>query len=280
MTQPRYKPLLPDTELTIYCLNGSVGDRAISHEGFLGNWEEDGYSFLFFDQPADRLIDELLAGRDGIGLQDRLNMSYRDWQGEAAGPLKIGRIMLSPPWLKRVAGEDEIGIIFDPGLVFGNGTHPTTLACLAALEIVCTGGKVERMLDLGTGTGLLALAGARLGCSRIIGVDKTMLAASTAAKNVAHNKLEHQVLIINGSAEDFAALPSDLLVANIGFPILDHIVATTDLTNHRWLIFSGLLNDEAELIRTRLAKRDVVILKQWRNESVWNTLLAITRSGR
>lgn len=266
--------------MTIYCLDGSVGDRTINHDGFLGNWEEDGYSFLFFDQPADRLIDELLAGGDGIGLEDRLNMSYRDWQGEAAGPLKIGRIMLSPPWLRRVAGDDEIGIIFDPGLVFGNGTHPTTLACLAALEIVCSGGKVERMLDLGTGTGLLALAGARLGCSRIIGVDKTMLAASTAAKNVAHNRLEQQILIINGSAEDFAALPSDLLVANIGFPVLDHILANTYLGNHRWLILSGLLNDEAELIRSRLAEQDAVILKQWRNDSVWNTLLAITRSGR
>jgi len=280
LIQPRYKPLLPDTKLTIYCLSGSIGNRAINHHGFLGNWEDDGYCFLFFDQPADQLIDQLVVEKDGIRLEDRLVMSYRDWQGDAAGPLKIGRFLLSPPWLKRSAEDDEIGIIFDPGLVFGNGTHPTTLASLAAMEVVCAGGVVEQMLDLGTGTGLLALAGARLGCSKVIAVDNTLLAASTAAKNVAHNDLHNQILVINGSAEDFTSLPSDLLVANIGFQVLEHLVMDMDHSLHRWLVFSGLLNDEAELIRTRPAEREATILKQWRNDSVWNTLLAITRFGR
>ncbi len=280
MAQPRCKPLLPDTELTIYCLNGSIADNTISHDGFLGNWEDDGYSFLFFDQPADRVIAGLLEKHAGVDLEDRLTMSYRDWQGDTAGPLKIGAFLLSPPWLKRTAGEGEFGIIFDPGLVFGNGTHPTTLACLKAMEIVCAGGKVERMLDLGTGTGLLALAAARLGCSRVIAVDKTMLAAATAAKNIVHNNLQNQILAVHGSAEDFADLPSDLLLANIGFPVLSAILERTDLSNHRWLVLSGLLNDEAQRIRSRLEDHDAAIVKQWKSDAVWNTLLAITRHGR
>lgn len=280
MNQPRCKPLLPDTELTIYCLRGSIGGGAIRHDGFLGNWEDDGYSFLFFDQPADLLIEGLLGRLAGVDLEDRLTMSYRDWQGDAAGPLKIGRFLLSPPWLRRAAEDGEIGIIFDPGLVFGNGTHPTTLACLAAMEIVCTGGKVGRMLDLGTGTGLLALAGARLGCSRVVAVDNLMLAAVTAADNIAHNNLQHQILAVNGSAEDFCQLPSDLLVANIGFPVLAAVLAGIDPSSHRWLVLSGLLNEEAEQVRSHLEKLDAAIVKQWKSDAVWNTLLAITRSGR
>jgi ribosomal protein L11 methyltransferase len=280
LAQPRCKPLLPDTQLTIYCLNGRVEANSISHAGFLGTWEDDGYSFLFFDQPADQVIEGLLDDHAGVDLEDRLTMSYRDWQGEAAGPLKIGTFLLSPPWLKRAAEDGEIGIIFDPGLVFGNGTHPTTLTCLKAIEIVCTGATVERMLDLGTGSGLLGLAAARLGCSRVIAVDKTMLAAATAAKNIAYNNLQHQILAVNGSAEDFAGLPSDLLVANIGFSVLTKILANTDLGSHRWLVLSGLLDDEAEQIRRRLEKLDVVIVKQWKSDAVWNTFLAITRCGR
>lgn len=280
MIEPTHRPLLPDTDLTIYCLKGTLDGVDISHDGFLGNWEDDGYSFLFFNQPADSFIDSLVDEQDGIDLEDRFTMSYRDWQGDAAGPMKIGRFLLSPPWLKRVAEDGEISLIFDPGLVFGNGTHPTTLACLTAMEIACAGGRVGRMLDLGTGTGLLALAGAKLGCSQVIAVDNNMLAASTAAKNIACNNLQNQILAVNGLAQHCAELPSDLLVANIGYAVLEKILHTIDLESHRWLILSGLQNDEAELIRTCLAERDVVVLKHWQSDTIWNTLLAITRSDR
>ncbi len=280
MTQDTNQPLLPDTVLNIYCLKGDCREADISHDGFLGNWQDDGYSFLFFRQSADSLIKLLVEENDGIDLEDQFTMTYRDWQGEGGGPLKIGRFILSPPWLKRLAQEGEIPLIFDPGLVFGNGTHPTTLACLTAIEIACAGGKVTRMLDLGTGTGLLALAGARLGCSQVIAVDNNMLAAATAVKNIAHNNLEQHILAVNGLAQNIAELPSDLLVANIGYRVLDDILRSVDLGEHRWLVLSGLQSNEAELILKYLAEEDVTVLKRWQSDTVWNTVLAITRSGR
>ena len=280
LSQPHHQPLLPDTELTIYCLKGRIEGRHVSHDGYLGTWEDGGYSFLFFRRAADSHIRSMLEAEAGIELEERFTMTYRDWQGEAAGPMKIGRFLLSPPWLKKVAAADEIPLIFDPGLVFGNGTHPTTLACLVAMEIACAGGRIGRMLDLGTGTGLLALAGARLGCSRVVAVDNNMLAAATAARNSAANGLQERILVVNGLAADFAALPSDLLVANIGYEVLLDVLHCIDPERHRWLVLSGLQDSEAQSIRARLAEMEVVPLKHWRSDSIWNTLLAITRAGR
>ncbi len=280
MTPPADQPLLPDTVLSIYCLKGSLDGVDIQADGFLGNWQDDGYSFLFFRQPADGAIDELLGEHEQIELEERFTMSYREWQGGFANPLKIGRFLLNPPWLKKVAADDEMALTFDPGLVFGNGTHPTTLACLTGIEIACAGGRVERMLDLGTGTGLLALAAARLGCRQVVAVDNNMLAVSTAANNIRLNSLQQQILAVNGLAQSFAALPADLLAANIGYPVLAQILDAENLRHQRWLVLSGLQNREADKIMKILARLDVAVLKHWLSEGIWHTILAITKNGR
>lgn len=276
MDQPTHIPLLPDTMLSIYCLKGDLAHLTFRGEGFLGNWEEDGYCFLFFRQPADEEIDILLAAHPGVTLEDRFSMSYRDWQGGFEGPVKIGRFLLTPPGLKLVGSADEISLRFDPGLVFGNGTHPTTLACLKAIEIACAGGKVDRMLDLGTGTGLLALAGVSLGCGEVLAVDYNMLAASTAARNIRLNNYQHRALAVNGLAQSFGDLSSDLLVANLGYPVMEELLQAEYLQRHRWLVLSGLQNDEAEKILNTLAERHAPVLKHWHDERVWHTILAIT----
>lgn len=274
------QPLLPDTELTIYCLKGDLSRVDIDVKGFLGNWEDDGYSFLFFRESSDFSITRFLDRHGEFELEERFTMTYREWQGGFAEPVKIGKFLLNPPWLKRVAADDEIALTFDPGLVFGNGTHPTTLACLTAVEIACAGGKVGRMVDLGTGTGLLALAAARLGCSEVFGVDNNMLAAATAENNRKLNRLESSMLIINGLAQTFASLPSDLLVANIGYRVLVDILTKQNLQHQRWLVLSGLQNSEAEKIVRILSDLDVLILKHWQSDAIWNTILAITKDGR
>lgn len=279
MTPARHHPLLPDTILSIYCLKGDLAGIDIDMDGFIGNWEDDGYCFLFFSKSADQAIKRLLEEHPEIVLEDQFRMSYREWQGGFDTPVKIGRFLLSPAWLKKVAAEDEIALKFDPGLVFGNGSHPTTLACLTAIEIACAGGKVERMLDLGTGTGLLALAGASLGCRQVLAIDNNMLAAVTAARNIRINSLEQQILAVNGQAQTHAELPSDLLVANIGYPVLRELLSAEVLCRHRWLVLSGLHHEEAEKILKILAELNTSVLKHWRSDAVWSTILAITADG-
>jgi ribosomal protein L11 methyltransferase len=274
------KPLFPDTILHIYCLKGHPPQVSDGPCDFLGTWEEDGYSFLFFLRPRQRFVDTLLETCGELELTDYLTMTYRQWQGDFVEPLKIGRFVLTPPWLKRVPAGDEIGLRFDPGLVFGNGTHPTTLACLTAIEIVCGGASITRMLDLGTGSGLLALAAARLGCSRVVAVDNNMLAARTARANVMHNGLEAEILVACGRAQHFVQCSSELLVANIGFRVLGELVADAGLSAHRWLVLSGLNQAETEALLPLLEDNQILLLKRWQSEEKWNTLLCITQFGR
>jgi len=280
LTTRAIQPLLPDTGLTIYFLKGDLSAVEIDSADFLGNWQDDGYSFLFFRDEADFSVERFLQDHPDFVLEDSFTMTYREWQGGFAETVKIGRFLLNPPWLKRVAADDEIALTFDPGLVFGNGTHPTTLACLTAVEIACAGGKVRRMIDLGTGTGLLALAAARLGCDQVIGVDDNMLAAATAENNRKLNRLEESFMVVNGDARSFASIPADLLVANIGYRVLADILTAENMKQQRWLVLSGLQNREAESILAQLAELDALVLKHWQSDNIWNTILAITSDGR
>ena len=84
---------------------------------------------------------------------------------------------------------EKLSILLDPGLVFGTGTHPTTRDCLDALELAAGSKKFNTVLDLGTGTGLLALAAAKLGSKGVVAADLNLLAAKTAERNVKLNHL-------------------------------------------------------------------------------------------
>jgi ribosomal protein L11 methyltransferase len=204
-------------------------------------------------------------------------MSYGEWQGGKVEPIRIGRFLLNPPWIKASPTEDEIAITLDSGVVFGNGGHPTTQACLEAMEIACRGNKTKSMLDLGSGTGVLALAGAKLGCERVLAVDYNFLATRTARTNVAINDLEQQILVINGRAEEQLSIPTDLLVANIHYDVMKELVKQDGFYSQKWFVLSGLLTSEAAKILEYLKTRPVLILKQWGEGEVWHTILGITQ---
>ncbi|MBE0584323.1 MAG: 50S ribosomal protein L11 methyltransferase, partial [Desulfofustis sp.] len=236
--------LLPDTLLSIYCLRGQVPDGHCFPPGFLGNWQEEDHSFLFFLEPQPDFIASLLREVGDAELVDHYRLTYQQWQGGSLAPLKIGRFLISPPWITASAGPGEYGLILDPGVVFGNGTHPTTCACLTAIEIACAAGSVRRLLDCGTGTGLLALAAVKLGCHQVVAVDYNLLAARTAWRNVLLNGFQDRMVVVNGRAETFCALPFDLLVANIGYPVVRDVISADAFLRQKWFVLSGLQTGE------------------------------------
>lgn len=269
--------LRPDTLLYIYYIQGVIpAHRSVDVEHFLGNWVEDDFSFLFFTRPAAREVEEILALFPGTELLDQYEMTYGQWQGGNITPLRIGRFLLNPPWIKASPGDNDISLTVDAGLVFGNGAHPTTQDCLAAIDIACAGGKVKTMLDLGTGTGVLALAAAKLGCEKILAVDYNFLAAKTARKNVGLNDLDDRILVVNGRAEELAAVATDLLVANIHYQVMKELVRAEGFLSQKWFVLSGLLRSEAEKIEEFLGTRPVLILKRWNRDGIWHTMLGIT----
>lgn len=162
-------------------------------------------------------------------------------------------------------------ILLDPGVVFGTGTHPTTHDCLEILERVCCEEKVDSVLDLGTGTGLLALAAARLGCRHILAVDFNFLAAKTAKRNAVLNLLEENVLTVQGRAEDFMDYPAELMIANIHYDVMKRLIRSEGFLRKKWFILSGLLRSEARDIAWKLSQYPVRILERRERDSVWHT---------
>ncbi len=85
---------------------------------------------------------------------------------------------------------DDVVLVLDPGMAFGTGLHPTTQNCLARLEDIVEAG--DRVLDVGTGSGILAIAAVKLGAARVVGVDTDELAVKTAVANADQNQVEDQ----------------------------------------------------------------------------------------
>jgi len=269
-----HTPILPDTVLSIYCLAGEVAEDAFAAvDSFIGNWTEDGHSFLFFRQPADDEVKELVLHNHNFQLIDQYTMSYEQWQGGALEPLQLGSFLFSAPWVDATPLPGQHHIIMDPGVVFGDAMHQTTRDCLTAIEIACSGGTIKTMTDFGTGTGVLALASALLGVNRIIAVDYTMIAARTARRNVELNGLTDAILVVNGKAQDYLHTAVDLMVANIQLPVMKEIVESDGFLCSKWFVLSGLLQAEAQEIQAMLAKKPVHIHRCWCHASLWQTIL-------
>ena len=173
---------------------------------FLGTGSRKTPAFLFFGEPSEGIVSELLKGRSDLQLLENYHFSYEQWQGAFSEPIKIDRFLIVPPWLDAVEGPGETKILLDPGLVFGTGLHASTRDSLKALSYVHSRFPIEKVIDLGTGTGVLALASALLGAQQVLAVDLNPLCVKTARKNVQWNHLESRIEVKEGRAEDFAEL--------------------------------------------------------------------------
>ena len=270
----------PYKDLYIYYLKGHlVSDSEIFYKDFIGNWEEDEYSFLFFSRPSKKKVNDLLNSQPHLTLLDNYHMTYDDWHGETLAPFRAGRFFITHPWDKirknsdtgSDTGPDEFHITLDPGVVFGTGTHATTYNCLEALELAFSGSKVQSTIDLGTGSGVLAIAAARLGCKKILAVDKNLLAARTAQKNIQLNNVKENVMVIQGSAEIFIDNHADLVIANIHFDVMKNLLNSKGFLSKKWFILSGLLRSQAEDAACTLKQKGAEIIKQWNCDGIWHT---------
>lgn len=262
--------------LHIYYIEGAARtEKKEMGSDFIGNWIEDGFSFLFFTSPSPELVHSLLESQKNLVLIDSYAMSYEDWLGEKPETRSIGRFTISPPWEKVdsffLPSFGAFHIVLDPGVVFGTGTHPTTRDCLELIEKALKNNTVEMTLDLGCGTGLLSLAAAKLKSNKVLAVDFNELAAETASENVRLNRLEEKITVIHGTAEEFVNTDAELLVANIHFDVMKKILATEGFIRKKRFILSGILNSQATLVESALSNLPVKILEHRCAGSVWHT---------
>jgi ribosomal protein L11 methyltransferase len=130
--------------------------------------------------------------------------------------VRIGRrLVVKPTWEAFAAGPDDVVVELDPGMAFGTGTHGTTRLCLEALAALFDGPAPPRaVLDVGTGSGILAIAAAALGAERVLACDIDPEACRVAAENARHNKVADRIEVSDRRLEE---LPGgfDLVLANI-----------------------------------------------------------------
>ncbi|MHB8841624.1 MAG: 50S ribosomal protein L11 methyltransferase [Candidatus Aquicultor sp.] len=157
----------------------------------------------------------------GPGLITVTSITDEDWvenYKKHFKPIRIGRFLIKPSWETIEASPGELVIQLDPGLAFGTGSHPTTEGCLIFLQEFMSGG--ETVFDLGTGSGILSIAAAKLGAKRVISVDSDPQAITVAGENAQLNGVAD---VIEFAVADFAAMSpisADLMVANLTAPLI------------------------------------------------------------
>jgi ribosomal protein L11 methyltransferase len=242
-------------DLFVYECEGSrppLGDP--DESSFLGTWSEHPFYYLFFEQEAGAGFLSWLKKQDGWVLRGNYNLAYDQWQQTSAETLPVGPFLIemSPGVAGAAEGSDGIVIRIDPGVVFGSGLHGSTRGCLLAISRLGEGMAGKQVVDMGTGTGILAISCGKLGASRVFAVDKNPLAIRTARKNIFLNGMEHRVKLC--VAESLGALkaPSELLIMNLEWPALQKILAEGEWLSYRWVILSGFLERQWDELNRRL----------------------------
>ena len=259
----------------IYYFQGEVPEElAADHSHFIGNWQEEGFSFLFFSAPADDIVDAVPAADSTCVFIDQYEMTSEQWHGEEIRSYTTGCFSVSPPW--KIAFVNQPGIkhlLLDPGVVFGTGRHQTTSDCLGYIEYLFNNETIDSVVDMGTGTGLLAIGAAAMGCRKILALDFNRLAVKTALNNIRLNAFEDSILAIQARAEDYIFQDADLLVANIHYDVMKKLLETRGFYRKKWVILSGLLRSEAEKVVSNIEQQGVIIVDRVCHDGVWNTIL-------
>ena len=182
-------------------------------------------------------------------------------------------LVIKPTWEDFDPGEGDRIIEIDPGMAFGSGTHETTGMCISLLEEVIHGG--EKVIDVGTGSGILAIAAALFGAGHVLAVDIDPDAVRVATQNVLHNQVEKIVNVQEGDLLTKTEETCDICVANI---ISDIIISFASPLMHHILpgglfICSGIVRERSDEVSNALVQAGFEILKKC-SKGEWTAFLS------
>lgn len=189
-------------------------------------------------------------------------------------PVRVGRrLVVKPSWEDYPAGEDDLVIEMDPGMAFGCGTHATTSLCLELLEKHTRAGTT--VYDVGTGSGILAIAAARLGAGQVVAVDLDPVACRVAAENVERNGVADHVRVVQGNLLDLVEGRADLVVSNIITSVIMGFApdAARALAPGGIFLASGIIRERANEVRSVLEASGLTVREQL-EEGEWVALVA------
>ena len=175
----------------------------------------------------------------------------KNWQ-----PVEVGRFIIAPPWSEppAVAGgplDNRISIFIEPGMAFGTGTHETTRLCLKAIEKYFRGGS---FLDVGSGTGILAIGAAKMfPDARVDACDTDAEAIEIAKENARLNGVVDQITFQAGTVDE-QTQSADLVCANLTAPVIVQLLPSLLGATCGRLVLSGILDSQIELVQSRLSE--------------------------
>ena len=197
------------------------------------------------------------------------------WKKDLA-PMLAGRVFVRPSWIAAAPPAGAVEVVLDPGMAFGTGSHPTTSLCLRALSDALLGRAGARVLDVGTGSGLLAIAARKLGAAEVAGNDVDPVAIDVARENAAANGV---ALDLRAEGLDGLPGPYDVVVANILANTLVELAPAISarLARGGLLFLSGILGGQEDEVRAAyLAQGLAQRADLERSEAEWR-LVALER---
>jgi ribosomal protein L11 methyltransferase len=240
---------------------------------------------LHFREPPDEaMVRELIALAAGDEMAAALtfeNVAAKDWVAESLSglkPVRAGRFIVHGAHDRAQVKSNDLGIEIEAALAFGTGHHGTTRGCLLALDDLAKRRRFRNVLDLGTGSGVLAIAAAKAFHTRVLGTDIDRIAVTAAASNARLNRAGPMVTLAHATGTKARAIaahaPYDLIFANILMaPLLRLAVALSDLAapNGR-MVLSGLLPSHANAILAIYRAQGLVLVRRFPLEG-WMTLV-------
>jgi ribosomal protein L11 methyltransferase len=201
----------------------------------------------------------------------------QDWTAgwkDSIPVLHIGRrVVIKPSWREYVMSDDEVVLELDPGLAFGSGLHPTTQLCIEALDDLLHPGM--HVLDIGTGTGILALVAAKLGADHVLALDTDDDAVTAALRNIRHNNAQTAIRLKRGSLAGVEG-EYDMILANILAPVIISMVEAglaKRLRPEGLLVVSGILAEQVDEVKTAMHRHGLRVVESRQKED-WAALVA------
>jgi ribosomal protein L11 methyltransferase len=212
--------------------------------------------------------------QDGLLLRTVEDEDWANAWRQYFKPMKVGkRLVIKPSWETYIPTVEEQILELDPGMAFGTGGHPTTRLCLEALEETVTPGST--VADIGTGSGILAIAAAKLGAATVYATDIDALPRKIARENVARNALEARVHVLEMEPFATQAQDCDLVVANIVANTIIELAPSIPprLKPGGLFLASGIVEEHHDVVRDALAAVGLA-LQETRREDIWVCLLS------
>ena len=193
--------------------------------------------------------------------------------------LRVGRrLVIRPTWRRHRRLPDDVVLSLDPGMAFGTGLHPTTRLCLAALETLADEGRLAgsaRVLDVGCGSGILAIAAGKLGARYLLGVDTDPIAVESTLANARLNALTRRIRVRQGSVPT-GEPPFDLVLANLIASLLVQLAPLlgAELAPGGRILASGIFRDREDDVVAAFVGAGLKTGRRWAEED-WVALEAI-----